>query len=239
MCGPFFCHFILLRNSCTHSQWEDNSCCKILMCQWNPKRRTTQSATWMVPTVLFHNPIKVLGVSLVAQRGQGSGWVGVVSLSMSQTTKMLSDFTSDRPVHVLRWPTGMAPPPVWEARRCTGWDLSMSSFLPEEPQFTQHRDVCRVAQWASAPNIDVIPLISTLSLLLISLIFAWNPEKQQQTELFLSRTISSLWLPHTLRGRVPFYSRTPLHPPFMVYRSALRWYHWDSEALKCTITQNE
>lgn len=105
----------------------------------------------------------------------------------------------------------------WEAQQCTRRDPSMSSILPGEPlftQFTQHRDGWRAAQWccwASAPNIDVILLISTLSLLLISLISAWSAAKQQQTELFLSPTISSHWLPHTLRetGRILFFQNPP------------------------------
>lgn len=75
----------------------------------------------------------------------------------------------------------------------------MSVFLPGEPPFTQHRAGWKAAQWASAPNIDVILLISTLSLLLISLISAWSAGEQQQTQLFF---LSSLFI----IPRTPTYS---------------------------------
>lgn len=73
-----------------------------------------------------------------------------------------------------------------------GWkDWSVSSFHHREPLLTQHRVGWRPAQWccwAFSPNIDVILLISTLSLLLINLISAWCAGEQQQTNraLFLS-----------------------------------------------------
>lgn len=53
--------------------------------------------------------------------------------------------------------------------------------------------------WVSAPNIDVMLLITTLSLLLISLISAWRAGEKQQTELF---SLSSPFPSH------PSYSHT-------------------------------
>lgn len=188
---------------------------------------------------MYFTSNKSTGCETGGAEGAGDGVEG----SVCQCHKPLRRYHILPPIDQFLSSVSQQVPPhsEWEAQQSKRQDLSMSSFLPGEPQFTQHRDGCRAAQWASAPNIDVILLISTLSLLLISLISAWSPEKQQQTELFLSRTISFHWLPHTLRetGLIPSYSTIPLHPPFMVYRSALRWYHWDSEALKCTITQNE
>lgn len=100
-----------------------------------------------------------------------------------------------------RWLAGRVPSPLmrWLCMGCPTMhrgDPSMSSFLPWEPLFTQHRAGWRAAQWccwASVPNIDVILFISTLSLLLISLISAWSTGEQQQTELFF---LSCLFLSH-------------------------------------------
>lgn len=94
-------------------------------------------------------------------------------------------------------------------------DPSMSSFLPGEPLFTQHR-AAQWCCWASAPNIDVILLISTLSLLLISLISAWSAGEQQQTELFF---LFSLFPSHPLtptfseRNRADSFLRPPPRIP--------------------------
>ena len=146
---------------------------------------------------------------------------------MSQTAKTLLFLTADRPgLAVLHWLAGRVPSPLmrWLCMGCPTMhrgDSSMSSFLPREPLFTQHRAGWRAAQWccwASVPNIDVILLISTLSLLLISLISAWSAGEQQQTELFFLScllpsypTDSHIFREEPSQFFFPVYSVSPLH----------------------------
>lgn len=131
--------------------------------------------------------------------------------SMSQTNESSSYLTVHWPILlVLCWPAGRVPPvdevavygrPNNAQRRRL--ERPINEFLSLWGATVTGR-VGRAAQWcfwASAPNIDVILLISTLSLLLISLISAWSAAEQQQTTLFflLSFPVSSYWLPHILR----------------------------------------